>query len=441
MPRMNKAQIKSIVDSMTPEMLFNSEFSSYKDEPWSTPLEFFESDRFCGLHLYPNQRLMLKLWNLQIDDLTDYENKTLDEWCKSFKNDKYKVGVLPDIRERIAELKKNGYKHFSTIIEVFGRRASKSFMSGNELALADAQMLWHGIPSVQFDKSLADEQDEIVGGSDFWQQDKLDDTQDSSGIDKDTAVYSIVMATTMSQAQETIFKDYYNAVLSCQWLQQYILRITPFQITYQTPNDKLKTLDYLERGIPIERELASMVSRPVSSNSNAVRGRAVAKFTFDEVWFSKGGESSLAGDRMIAAITPATQTFGKDRLIMYPSSPWTRSGRVYQLYLQGQTYVDEYLEAAGMSVTQSNRENAEDEAEEFVETQIADPSIFVAQLESWRLYEHCVDEAFVPTYWSGWSPKKLVLENESGDTIEKTAFTNADVGNYVSLHEEDGDES
>ena len=93
MAKLNKEQIKEVIGSLTPDMLFDAQFSKYKSEPWSTPLEFFESDRFCGMHLYPNQRLMLKLWNLQIDDLTDYENQTLDKWCKEFKNDKYKVGV------------------------------------------------------------------------------------------------------------------------------------------------------------------------------------------------------------------------------------------------------------------------------------------------------------------------------------------------------------
>ena len=138
---------------------------------------------------------------------------------------------------------------------------------------------------------------------------------------------------------------------------------------------------------------------------------------------------------MVSAITPATQTFGKDRMLMFPSSPWTRTGRVYQLYLQGQVYVDEYLEAEGKSVTSSARSEAMDDAEELVEAKIADPSVFVAQLESWRLYEHCQDQAFVPTYWAGWSPKKLKLVNEQGDTMEIVAKTNAKDGNYIYMED------
>lgn len=431
---LNKSDIDALAESLSPMSMLESELSDKNSFPWSTPLEFFESDRFCGLHLYPNQRLMLKLWNLQYEDLTDYENMTIDKWCKSFKNDKYKVGIVPDIRERMSILKKQGYTHFTTIVPILGRRASKSFMSGSQIALNDAEMLWRGIPSMSFNSSLADKQDNAVGGSDFWKQDEQEEDDNSfDSIDKDTSVYSIVMATTASQAQETIFKDYYNAVLSNKWLQQYVLRITPFQIVYQTLNDKLKTLQYLKEGVPIERELSSMVSKPISSNSNAIRGRAVKSFISDEIFFATAGDSFRSGDRMLAAITPATQTFGKSKLIMLPSSPWTRTGRAYNIYLQGQVLVDEYLEAAGMKVTAKNRQQLEEDVDKGKEAVIADPTIFVAQLESWRLYEEYQSEAFVPTYYSGWSPKKLTLQNENGDVIVKTVMTNAKVGNYVSL--------
>ena len=262
-----------IIESLTPEMLINDSLKSKKTFPWDTPLEFFESDKYCNMHLYPRQRLMLKLWNLQ-DDFTDYENQTIDKWCKGFKNDKYKCGIQPDIRERIAYLKANDYTHFTTIVIVAGRRFSKSRMSGAENCLADAEMLWRGIPTVSFNQDLAEEQDQIVG-KDFFQKDPFNDQQDNSGIEQDSSVYSVVVATTAQQAQETLFSDYYSAVMSCKWLQQYILRITPFQIVYQTVNDKLKTLQYLSDGIPLEKELASMISRPISSNSNSIRGRSI----------------------------------------------------------------------------------------------------------------------------------------------------------------------
>lgn len=422
-----------IIESLTPEMLINDSLKSKKTFPWDTPLEFFESDKYCNMHLYPRQRLMLKLWNLQ-DDFTDYENQTIDKWCKGFKNDKYKCGIQPDIRERIAYLKANDYTHFTTIVIVAGRRFSKSRMSGAENCLADAEMLWRGIPTVSFNQDLAEEQDQIVG-KDFFQKDPFNDQQDNSGIEQDSSVYSVVVATTAQQAQETLFSDYYNAVMSCKWLQQYILRITPFQIVYQTVNDKLKTLQYLSDGIPLEKELASMISRPISSNSNSIRGRSICKLAYDEVFFGQGGDSFRASDRIIGAITPATQRFGRQRLVMYPSSPWTRTGRVYQIYLQGQVYMDEYLEREGKTKTHKNVVEANEQVEQ-MEQALADPSVFVSQLESWEVYEDYKDEAFRPTYWPGWSPKLLTIQNEKGETRQIQANTNAKVGQYVNVDQE-----
>lgn len=426
--KMKQQDADRIAASLSPEMILSDSLRSKTGFPWDTPLEFFESDKYMNMHLYPRQRLMLKLWNLQ-DDFTDYENQKIDEWAKSFQNDKYKVGIVTDIRERIALLKSQGYSHFNTIHVVAGRRFSKSKLSGMQNALCDAEMLWRGIPSVSFDQGLADKQDSIAGEQ-FFQQDKFDAVQDNSGIEQDSAVYSVVVATTAQQAQETLFADYYNSVMSCKWLQQFILRITPFQIVYQTVNDKLKTLEYLNEGVPIERELASMISRPISSNSNSIRGRNISKFSYDEVYFGASGESYRAADRMIGAVTPATQRFGKDRLVLLPSSPWTRSGRAYQIYLQGQVKMDEWFEKNGIDKT-SELESEMNEDAENVEQSIADPSMFVCQLESWEMYEGYKDEAFRPTYFPGWSPKRLKVEDEDGNVKTVIANTNVKTGQYV----------
>jgi hypothetical protein len=120
---------------------------------------------------------------------------------------------------------------------------------------------------------------------------------------------------------------------------------------------------------------------------------------------------------------------------MYPSSPWTRTGRVYQIYLQGQVYMDEYLEREGKTKTHKNVVEANEQVEQ-MEQALADPSVFVSQLESWEVYEDYKDEAFRPTYWSGWSPKLLTIQNEKGETRQIQANTNAKVGQYVNVDQE-----
>lgn len=413
--------------SISPDMLIEQMLSSsHRGYPWSTPLEFFESDRFCGLRLYPGQRLMLKLWNLQLDDLTDWERQTIDRWRSSFGNDSYTVGISSDVYERAAALKRDGYEHFTTTISILGRRASKSTLCGAQMALLDAEALWNGVDTLtsQDSERIARQQDAEVGDQFLVESDEDDDPVQM----KDTSTYSIVMATTAQQAQETLFSNYYETVLGCRWLQQYILRITPFEIVYQTMNDKIRTMELLSSGVPLEREISSLRSRPVSSNSSSMRGRACIQMAFDEIFFSLGGDSARAGDRSIRAMRPAMQQFGRRRMQQFPSSPWTRDGLVYQMYVQGRVLMDEYRERTGLS-----KRDAEEDVERRGSRMVTDPSTFIAQLESWRLYEGYETESFRPTYYSGWSPRTMILENEHGQRRTIQASTNARVGDYVRL--------
>lgn len=99
--------------------------------------------------------------------------------------------------------------------------------------------------------------------------------------------------------------------------------------------------------------------------------------------------------------------------------------------------MDEYLVATGRHDTSKDKSEAMDEIDEQGEAMVADPTIFVAQLESWKLYEHSTDESFVPTYHQGWSPRHLVAKDEHGNTYELDADTNASKGNYIYVHDKD----
>lgn len=389
---------RDLLSGLTPEMLLDLDQSG-NDIPFE-PMEFFESDRYCGMNLYPMQRLLLKIINLY-EDYTDRENQIIDQWTSSYRDRGYRVGIVSDVRERIRILRQEGYRAFSQIILILGRRASKTTLCGAQWALHDAQLLSEGIPRV----SDTSKQDDVT--------------------------YGIAMATTAQQAQESIFASYYRTVSNCPWMSRYIKRITPFEITYQTLDDKLKTVDMIESGINVEREPVSMICRPISSNSDSIRGRPVVDYTFDEAFFSLAGNSSRSGDRAISAILPATQTFGKDRLVMFPSSPWTRSGRVYRAYLQGDMSVVDEMD----DDEKENLESLERARADVQSAMASDPSILVVQLESWRLYEDWSLGSYVPTYHSGWSPRRLVLENENGERMTVDATSNAEIGDLVNIEE------
>lgn len=551
---MQSATLKKIEQSITPDLLLNDMLHkqvSNQKYPWSTADEFFTSDKYAGLKLFPNQRLLLKLWNLELDDLTDYEKKTIERWQKNFRSKEYTIGIPEDIYERVAKLKAEGYDHFSNIISILGRRASKSFLSGRQLSLADAQMLWLGLPDVTTQQKFA---------KDDFMQEEL--TSENTLSKKDATAYSLVMATSGQQAQETTFTDHYNAVVSNKWLQSYLLRATPFEIRFQTVKDKLHTMELLQSGVPLEREFSSIVCRPVSTVSTSNRGRACfsycvapetlitatsyrqvpikdikvgdkvvafnefnnnhrtvavvhAKYNnvikpavrisfsdgnsivcstehrfvtvdrtwlqadqfkvgqqirnmhgysyiyniqdlgkqtlcdmttsthtyianglyshncFDEVFFGSTATSVRGVDNIIKAMRPSLNQFGKQKLLMFPSSPWTRTGMVYRMYMQGRMLIDEYLERQGLPVTSKNKSKAIDEVDKQGEDMIADPTTFVAQLESWRLYEDWKDQSFVPTYYQGWSPKHITATTPDGVIVEFDANTNAKSEQYI----------
>lgn len=113
---------------------------------------------------------------------------------------------------------------------------------------------------------------------------------------------------------------------------------------------------------------------------------------------------------------------------------------VYQMYCQGRMLIDEYLEAQGKAVTGKNRQEAMDEVDKAGDDLVSDPTIFVAQLESWRLYEDYSTQSFVPTYYQGWSPKHIVAKDAAGNTYEFDADTNARQGQYLYIPEKESNE-
>ena len=75
--------------------------------PWKSAIEFLTSPEYAGANLTPNQRLLMKLWNLDLD-LTDYESRTLEEWEEGFANEDYRSGCTSNVEQRIEYLKSIG---------------------------------------------------------------------------------------------------------------------------------------------------------------------------------------------------------------------------------------------------------------------------------------------------------------------------------------------
>ena len=296
--------------------------------PWKDPIEFFTSPRYLGAYLFPAQRLLLKLWNLQTDFTPD-EQARLEKWTHpGLQGDEpYKSGIQGDVLERIAYLREQGHEWFPTVVAVMGRRAGKTFLTGLQLSYCTACFLFKN----------------------GW------NALDGAALGHEPNL--VVMATTAEQAQATIFTDFYRAVLANPFFAPYITRAIPSKVEFADLETRLRQE---KMGMKLERDLISLRARAASSNSAGARGWAIPFYAFDEGFFALAGESARSGNEAIKALMPSLTQFYPHQMAIFPSSPRNRGGELYGLY------------EAGLSTRGGGNWS---------------PDIFVCQMESWKMYE------------------------------------------------------
>lgn len=301
--------------------------------PWRNAIEFFTSPSFLGAYLFPAQRLLLKLWNLQTD-FTPEEERRLEEWTRpGLQGDEpYKSGIQGDVLDRIAYLKSQGREWFPTVVSVMGRRAGKTFLTGLQLSYCTACYLY----------------------TNGWQDRDLSSPGlPSLGHEPNL----VVMATTAEQAQATIFTDFYSAVLANPFFDPYITRALPSKVEFADLEDQLRES---RMKVKLEKSLVSLRARAASSNSAGSRGWAIPFYAFDEGFFALAGESARSGNEAIKALLPSLTQFYPHEMALFPSSPRNRGGELYNMYVAG-------LETKGSGNWS--------------------PEIFVSQMESWKMYQ------------------------------------------------------
>jgi len=153
---------------------------------------FAESPHFLGRRLYPRQKTLLRLINLETELMTDYDFEVIDEWTKGFNRSGVSIGVSPDIWNRVEYLKANGYNHFREVINITGRRGGKGHIGG------------------------------IMGAYLNWRLIMLDDPQWHYGIDKSKDMYMFCVATNIQQAKQFQFADLSNTIIDAESFQPYI---------------------------------------------------------------------------------------------------------------------------------------------------------------------------------------------------------------------------
>ena len=326
--------------------------------PFESIVDFVVHKSFCGYEPYPRQLTLLKLIYLETENMSQYDIDVIEKWRLGF-GGRQSMGVQPDIWERVAYLKKNGYRRFPHVQSVLGRRASKGWIGG------------------------------ILGGETAAYMVSLDDWQRHYHVQPGKDSYLNAIATNFQQAQKNLFADIRNVINDCAWLQPYISASNEYKIHLKTPADSRRQADMLAKGLPIDQEIATVRVLALTSTSTSGRGSAVIANFYDEfahMIVGTGGPRS--SEEVYEAYQPALRQFKKDGLTYLPSSPFSKVGKFYDLYTKGSVPTLDYLEKTGGFVEgRLYADDLEDDPEATFVDLTANPEFLIVQLPSWGLYE------------------------------------------------------
>jgi len=320
-----------------------------------------------GSKLFPRQKTLLRLMMLETENMTEYDYAVVEEWTKGLDLNGDRIGVSPDIMERIVYLKANGYKHFREIVNITGRRGGKGHIGG------------------------------ILGAYKNWQLLMLDDPQYHYNIDKSKDLYLFCVATNIEQAKKYQFADLANTILNGPCFQPYIADAKEHFLALRTPADVRRIAAFEARDLMPSRLIASVRNMAVTSNSKASRGAAAFAVMFDEFAHMLAGTGGArTSEEVYNAITPALDQMGKDGLIYVPTSPFTKIGKAYNLY-------------------ESAMEKDENGNPSY-------PNMMMAQLPSWGPYEDWDDPVVTQGYTFRNSPQKYDEQMVSLEKREPDVF-------------------
>lgn len=335
----------------------------YDGPPVPDPITFaISGDWLDKPNLYPRQATLLKIIFLRDDLFTDYDRIVIREWQDRFaqtnpdaEDNKFAArtkGLQPDLFQRIAYLKKRGYKWFPELIMAIGRRGSKGYLS----ALCMAYVLWNYLAK--------------------------GNPQEFYGIDQDKALACAVFAGKKEQAKENLWGDLYSVITAAPCYTPYISEAQVESLTVYAPYDFVRMRKMAARGIASTKDMATFRIVPRESTPLAPRGPAGCILGFDEAAHVKNAGVTREFGIVYGAAKPSLDQFGTDGFIVLPSSTWEMIGKFYELWQLS-------LE----------REPAPEPGEYMP----AYPTKFMVQLESWAIYEDWERAHLLPLFPEGFT--------------------------------------
>lgn len=263
-------------------------------------ITFAEDPKYLGMPLYPRQRTLLKI--LFLEDLNEYDLKVIKEW----EDEGGEVNMSPRLMDRMEYLKDHGYKHFRLAQLVGGRRSGKGYMTAIAIAYKAYMLTQQENPSKKF--NIAEAKD----------------------------IYFSIVADSLDQAKAHQFGDAFNAIIACKPFQDQNLlgRMIAESISIKTPADVRREANLKAQGVKVDRDLASIKVKAFGTNSKTIRGSASLMYVFDEMAHLVQGESRMSDVELWKASIPSVAQFGNEAMIFCNSSPYTKTGKFFEIYEQ-----------------------------------------------------------------------------------------------------------
>lgn len=335
--------------------------SWYTGPPVPDIITFVTSEDWLGKPgLYPRQATLLKIVFLRDDLFTGYDRMVIADWQRRFRetnpdagDNKFSPrtkGIQPDLYERIAYLKRRGYRWFPEVILALGRRAGKGYVA----ALCMAYVLWNYLAK--------------------------GNPQEYYGIDENKPLAVAVFAGKKEQAKENLWGDLYSVITTAPCFTEYVSEAQAESLTIYAPYDFVRMRKMAARGISSTRDAASFRVLPRESTPLAPRGPAGCILGFDEAAHVKNAGVTREFGIVYGAAKPSLDQFGTDGFTVLPSSTWEMIGKFYELW--------------ELSL---QREPAPDPGEYMP----AYPTKLMFQLESWAIYEDWQDAHLLPLFPEG----------------------------------------
>lgn len=256
---------------------------------------------YLKVALYPAQATLLKVITLALDALTLEDRARIAVWCAGFTPDESGGswtgghGCPPDLLERMKTMAARGAPWFNQIVLVFGRRASKGYLTRILVAWA------------------------------IWRMLAMDDVHAHYGIDPDKELSILVFGTKGDQAKRDQFADIRSLLTTKKCFAPYLGKHTTNWVS-------ILTYEQLAAGARPGIDMGLIVVRACETTENAARGATVPILVLDEVSQLDGAGSTADGNRIWRGATPGTTQFRQDRMIILSSSPAEKTGPQYARY-------------------------------------------------------------------------------------------------------------